>query len=304
MSDVTPPPPPPEPPRPPHGSPDPAAPPAQPPADDPSYPAAPPAYAPPPAPPSAPLYGEPTYPQPSVPVYGDPGYPQMPGPAYGSPAHPQAPGEFAHAAPGVPQPIGLRPLRGIGAATRWLILASGVVTLIAAATGLWGISTLGAFSSGLVGLDALESYDAVSLLLAGLTSLITIGAGVCWLIWQHRAASSVPPASLRRSPGWHVGSWFIPVVAWWFPFQNVKDIVRGSNAPVSGGLLGGWWALWIASSLTYVASTNMTNAADTVPALTAALNVSLVGDVLWIAAAALAWIVVKRVTDALDPGIR
>lgn len=304
MSDLTPPPPPPEPPRHPHGAPDPAAAPAEPPTADAPTPAAPPAYAPPPAPPTAPLYGEPTYPQPSVPVYGDPGYPQMPVPAYGAPAHPPSPGQFAYAAPVAPQPVGLRPLRGIGAATRWLIVASAVATLIAIATEFWGVSSLGAFSSGLVGIDALQSYDAVSLLLAGVTSLITIAAGVCWLIWQHRAASSVPPAALRRSPGWHVGSWFIPVVAWWFPFQNVKDIVRGANAPVSGGLLGGWWALWIASSLTYVISTNMTNAAETVPALSAAISVAIAGDVLWIAAAALAWMVVKRITDALDPSAR
>lgn len=261
----------------------------------------PPGYAPPPAPPTAPLYGEPTYPQPSVPVHGDPGYPQMPGPAYGAPAHPQAPDQYAYAAPGAPQPIGLRPLRGIGATARWTILASAVVTLITIAVELWGISSLDAFASGRVGVESLQAYDAVSLGLAGLTGLVTIGAGVCWLIWQHRAASSVPRAALRRSPGWHVGSWFIPVLAWWFPFQNVKDIVRGSHARVSGGLLGGWWALWIAASLTYVGASNLTTAAETIPALSTALNVSIVGDVLWIAAAALAWIVVERITDAIDP---
>ncbi|MFJ4045957.1 DUF4328 domain-containing protein [Microbacterium sp. NPDC089987] len=202
------------------------------------------------------------------------------------------------------QPVGLRPLRGIGAATRWLILASGVVTLLAAAVELWGISLLGGLASGRTGFESLQMYDSVTLLLSGVTGLTMIGAGVCWLIWQHRAASSVPPAALRRSPGWHVGSWFIPVVALWFPFQNVKDIVRGSQAPVSSGLLRGWWALWIASSLTYVASSNMMNAADSVPELSAALNVSIAGDVLWIAASALAWMLVARTTDAIDPSVR
>lgn len=133
---------------------------------------------------------------------------------------------------------------------------------------------------------------------------MTIAAGVSWLIWQHRAASSVPPVALRRSPGWHVGSWFIPVVAWWFPFQNVKDIVRGSGAPVSGGVLGGWWALWIVSSLTYVGASNLTSVAETIPALTTAISVSIAGDVLWIAGAILSSTVVNRITKAIDPGIR
>ena len=300
MSDLTPPPPPSEPARDPHGAPDPAVPQMQPPAADASAPIAPPVYAPPPAPPSAPLYGEPTYPQPSVPVYGDPGFPQLPA-AYAPP--PLTPGQYAYAGT-APQPIGLRPLRGIGSATRWLILASAITTLITITVELWGISLLDAFASGSVGADGLRAYDPASLGLAGLTGLLTIAAGICWLIWQHRAASSVPPASLRRSPGWHVGSWFIPVVAWWFPFQNVKDIVRGSHAAVSGGVLGGWWALWLASGLTSAASARMTTAAESVPALTTAIGVSIVGDVLWIAAAVFAWVVVSRITTAIDPGIR
>ena len=300
MSDLTPPPPP-ESARAPHGSPDPAAPPMQPPAADLSAPVAPPVYAPPPAPPSAPLYGEPTYPQPSVPTYGDPGYPQIPTAAYGAPL--QAPGQYAYAA-GAPQPIGLRPLRGIGTAARWLIAATTIATLVTMAVELWGISLLDSFASGSVGPGALQAYDSASLALAGFTGLITIAAGICWLIWQHRAASSVPPASLRRSPGWHVGSWFIPVVALWFPFQNVKDIVRGSHAPVSSGMLGGWWALWIATGAASAASARMTTAADSVPSLTAAIGVSIVGDVLWIAAAAFAWTIVSLITKTIDPRFR
>lgn len=289
MSDLAPPPPPSERGRTPDGSLDPAAPPA---------------YAPPPAPPTAPLYGEPTYPQPSVPVYGDPGYPVAPAPSYPAAMHPPASAPAAYAVPGMPQPIGLRPLRGIGAATRWLILASGAIALITIAVEFWGISSLGAFSAGFAGLDSLQMYDFASLGLGALTTVIMLAAGICWLIWQHRAASSVPPAALRRSPGWHVGSWFIPIVSLWFPFQNVKDIARGAQAPVSGVLLGGWWALWLASSFAYVGATNLVNAADTVPALTTAISVSIVGDVLWITAAALAWMVVTRITDAIDPGVR
>ena len=94
------------------------------------------------------------------------------------------------------------------------------------------------------------------------------------------------------------------MVAWWFPFQNIKDLVGASRASVRTAMLGLWWCLWLASSLLFTISNLMSNSAETLPALTAATAVSALGELPWIAAAPFAWIIVTRITDAIDPAAR
>ncbi len=83
---------------------------------------------------------------------------------------------------------------------------------------------------------------------AGVGVLIAL-TGLCWLIWQFRAARGYSPARLRRSPGWHVGSWLIPVVAWWWPWKNITELWRLAVGPVPWWLRA-WWVCWVAGSLT------------------------------------------------------
>lgn len=56
---------------------------------------------------------------------------------------------------------------------------------------------------------------------------VEILVGVVFLMWQYRAATTARilgyPA--RRSPGLGVGSWFIPVVNLWFPYQALRDLL-------------------------------------------------------------------------------
>ncbi|WP_417555879.1 DUF4328 domain-containing protein [Microbacterium sp.] len=221
-------------------------------------------------------------------------------------AHPFGDGS----SPSVP----VRPLRGIGAATRWLILASALTALASIVIDSYGIASIRSLPSDELMLRAmfgdesmlqgLRVYDASSTAIAVLSAVVTIAAMICWLIWQHGAASSVTPTALRRSPAWHVGSWFIPIVAWWFPFQNIKDIAQEARARLSDRMLGLWWALWIAPSVIGGIARWMYQGASDMEGLASALSVSIFGNALWIAAAALAWIVVGRITDALDPARR
>jgi hypothetical protein len=194
-----------------------------------------------------------------------------------------------------------RALRGIGAATRWLILVHAVLALATIALQVFGILAINAFETRSVGIDALESYDAIFSRIS-IVSLIALAvSGVCWLVWQYRAAASVPSAALRRSPGWHVASWFIPFVSLWFPFQNISDIADGSRAALGGRIRGAWWTLWLAAGFASTIAASVERSADTLPSLSAGLTISILSKVCLIGAAALAWIVVARITDAIDP---
>ena len=58
-----------------------------------------------------------------------------------------------------------------------------------------------------------------------LVGLVTLGAVVVACIWQHRAASAGRALGIpsRRSPGWGVGAWFVPVVNLWVPYSAIRD---------------------------------------------------------------------------------
>jgi hypothetical protein len=100
-----------------------------------------------------------------------------------------------------------------------------------------------------------------------LLGYLLLGTGIAFLIWLWRARDNVdvlyapyathPSAPVsgphRRSPGWVVGSWFCPIVQFWYPLQVVEDVARASEPPSRPGvarsgriraLLYTWWATW------------------------------------------------------------
>jgi hypothetical protein len=48
-------------------------------------------------------------------------------------------------------------------------------------------------------------------------------------------------------PGWL--GWWVPIVSVWFPFQVVRDVLRGSRLPGSA-VVGFWWAAWLTLAVT------------------------------------------------------
>jgi hypothetical protein len=52
------------------------------------------------------------------------------------------------------------------------------------------------------------------------------------LVWQYRAAKTARLLALpaAHSPGLGVGSWFIPVVNFWFPYQALRDCLPPGHA--------------------------------------------------------------------------
>ncbi len=85
-----------------------------------------------------------------------------------------------------------------------------------------------------------------------LFDLVTVAAGVLFLIWQYHAARAARllgyPA--RISPGLGVGSWFIPILNFWFPYWSLRDCLPPTHPLRHLGL----WA-WLSYLATGVCST-------------------------------------------------
>ena len=80
--------------------------------------------------------------------------------------------------------------------------------------------------------------------LAGMVALVTT---VGQMLWLHRAVAGARVLGLRgrRSPGWTAAGWIIPIVNYWWPYQDVGSMFPEGERPTRQ--LRGWWALHVLS---------------------------------------------------------
>lgn len=108
-----------------------------------------------------------------------------------------------------------------------------------------------------VGAADLEAADAATRIAAISFYAAFVAAGIAFLVWQWRArvnCDGLSPAPRRRSRGWVIASWFVPVVSLWFPYQDVSDVWKISDpetrerpgSEIRGvRVLAWWWACWL-----------------------------------------------------------
>ena len=143
-------------------------------------------------------------------------------------------------------------------------------------------------------------------LLAVLTVLIYIATVVFFSIWLYRSydnlpAFGTPKRSLSHSPGWAVGSFFVPIINLFVPYRAVKELWQKSISPDESPLFEPtppatfplWWLFWLLSSfagnISFRVSFN-----ENVPESTATI-VSIVAGALSIIAALFAYLVVDDI---------
>lgn len=86
--------------------------------------------------------------------------------------------------------------------------------------------------------------------LSYLASLVELGVGIAFLVWQHRAAATARWLGLpsRHTPGWGVAFWFIPVANFWCPYQALRDCLPPGHP--ARRLVLGCWLLYVAAAIT------------------------------------------------------
>ena len=80
--------------------------------------------------------------------------------------------------------------------------------------------------------------------------LVSLGSWVVILMWQHRAASAARALGFpnTHSPAWGVGSWFVPILNFWFPYQAIRDCLPPGD-PNRAHVLQWWLAFQVAGVL-------------------------------------------------------
>lgn len=163
----------------------------------------------------------------------------------------------------------------------------------------------GAFSSQEELMKAANASDSRVQLASGARAILFIATCIPFGMWIYRAAKNtraLGATGLQASPGWAVGSYFIPIVNFFAPFIAMREIWRASldpgnwEAARSTPLLGWWWTLWIVNGLAgWLAQILLSHPSSVSDAESGSL-VALIQNVTQIALNILALLLVRRIT--------
>ncbi|MFJ8231592.1 DUF4328 domain-containing protein [Streptomyces sp. NPDC094448] len=247
--------------------------------------------------------------------------PAQPGPGYGGapvPPPPAAPGYGAPAYPAPPQygtaPAFVPPARpvkapwGLAYAVIVLLCIGALVDLFAIGASLGMQELADDFRSSPFSVTQAEADDAddmmmIATLLKGLALLVT---GVLFIIWFAVArgnAAVFAPDDTKWGRGWAVGGWFIPFAGLVIPRLVAGAVWNGSRRSLPEGgaaqrptILTVWWIFYVLGLLTWQVGFQRYDEAKTHDELASGAGWLMTADIVNIAAAVLAILVVRKIT--------
>ena len=207
---------------------------------------------------------------------------------------------------------------GLALAVQILFGVSGLVSLLFLGLDGYGMSLSHSIAVDGVGShwDAATSTLGGSALLLVLEVLLTVGAGVTFIVWFFKSAklsAVLAPGRQRLSPGWAIGGWFIPLAYLVLPRLVAGDVWRASEplteSPVRKPrtrLVTFWWLTFAISQMAiavpYIPLSRLVVSGDGLDDSTASVSTALfvcgfVVGALRIAASVLGILMVRRVTS-------
>jgi len=139
--------------------------------------------------------------------------------------------------------------------------------------------------------------------------IIVILSIVFFIMWFRRAyynLHTLPWHNARYTEGWAAGSWFVPIINLWWPYQIMMDIWKGTqNAlrerlgePRSAAIVGWWWALHLITSFYNNISTRLGWDADQdIDSLLTFTKVDFIGEILSIPAIIVTIMLIQRTSN-------
>lgn len=194
-----------------------------------------------------------------------------------------------------PHPVAPRTIANLAVAIQSLLIVTAVATLAFFCVDVYGIAVVTDFLDGRnSSIELLDAYDQLAFGALVVWSLALLSTAVCWVLWQYRVAKRFTGRT-RRVAGWHAGDWFIPVLSYWRPYQDIADLWRalGRDRPRWQIV---WWILWVASTIMTAVANRITLTAVTLDQLRSAMWFDAVADLLLLVAVPFAWLVVSGIT--------
>ena len=153
--------------------------------------------------------------------------------------------------------------------------------------------------------EAAQANDArekiIGFAFAGLY-LVTGIVFLRWILVAHRTVRSLGAYDLSVSPGWAVGSFFIPILNWFRPYVAMKELWQASLNPQSPkhqpvpSLLPAWWTLWIVNMIFGQVIFRLSMKAKELDEFQFITGVEIASSILGVLLSLVALTLVKRIT--------
>lgn len=194
-----------------------------------------------------------------------------------------------------------------------LFVAYIAVALFSVATNLFGLAAEPiVLAAAEEGLEQITLYDLLQMFSALGALAVYAALVVAFLLWLHRASKNLPalgnpPSRIEHSPGWAVGSFFLPFANLVIPYKAVREVWEKSDPaartgddsmfapPSSTPLLLGWWLSWLASNVLGNVSWRLHSDAATPDTLRFVAGFDILADLTGILSAVLAIFVVRGI---------
>ena len=126
----------------------------------------------------------------------------------------------------------------------------------------------------------LLGLDEGMLIVAEVFNAVQLGAFLVLLLWVSKAATAAHQLGIpaKRSPGWAVASWFIPVVNFWWPYESLRDLLPDGHPTRRRILL--LWLTSLAAGMVILLGFAMMALTEAGPAVTVVGYVAFAGVLL------------------------
>lgn len=175
----------------------------------------------------------------------------------------------------------------------WIVLAVEVISLISSLFQYNLLQT--ALIGGEISYEAATANDTREQIVGIVYILAFFASGVTFIMWFRRAYFNLHQLvpHLSYSEGWAAGSWFIPILNLFRPYQIMKELFEETKALLkirnldygespSSSKLGIWWTLWVVSNLIGQFILRASRKAETIDQLNTLTMVEIVGNIIGI----------------------
>ena len=185
----------------------------------------------------------------------------------------------------------------------WIVM---LVDIISAVSGYLQFDLLKSVEDGkLFFPETFENNDLRERIIGIISIVIFIISATTFIMWFRRAYFNLRKKTiyLRFSDDWAAGSWFVPIISLYRPFQMMKQLFQETKkvlslnkikTDLSIDIVVWWWTLWIINSFVGQFVFRYSMRADTLDELLFSTKASIINNLIGIP---LAIIAVKLIKD-------
>ncbi|HZH86358.1 MAG TPA: DUF4328 domain-containing protein [Brumimicrobium sp.] len=187
----------------------------------------------------------------------------------------------------------------------WIVMGIEILSLI---SGYFQSTLLRNADSGIIiSMEEANANDLREVIIGLLYSLAFIISGITFIMWFRRAYFNLhlKVPKLSYGEGWAAGSWFVPILNWFRPFQIMSELYISTQKflinkevmqekVLKKSQLGVWWTLWVINNLLGSIEFQFSRRAEEIEDFIFLTDMSMISNIIGIP---LAIITVKVISD-------